>query len=104
MEERPSGAKAQRLCTFFDTAKEAAEKLTKFAKYPKSFPQRLKPRTHSMSLSGTDKSVPFQNNGRTSKQRVETLQLKPSVYARFSARINPCPFKTVANIEFFRKL
>jgi hypothetical protein len=54
LEERPSGP--------FGTTQEAAEKPIKFAKYPKIFPQRLKPRTHSMSLSGTDKSVPFQNS------------------------------------------
>jgi hypothetical protein len=51
------------LCASFGTTQEAAEKLTKFAKYPKTIPQRLKLRTHSMSLSGTDESVPFQNSG-----------------------------------------
>jgi hypothetical protein len=44
-------------------ALQAVEKLVMLAKWLKIFPLQINPRTDFMGLSGTDKSVPFQNCG-----------------------------------------
>jgi hypothetical protein len=58
---------------------EVAEKLIKLGSMNEKHPSGAEARTHFAGFIGTDESVPLQNNGRISKQRIETLDLKPDL-------------------------